>query len=608
MATSLEQANWFYAHDRKKVGPVSWAQLRHLAAAGQLRPGDMVLADGAARWTQAAAVDGLFPPLAIPVTLASSLPAAEGTQALAPGAIPAGPFSAPTIGRGAGDGAGAPALPSIPGYTIRGELGRGGMGVVYRAEQVRLKRPVALKMILGGVIAGSVQRERFRAEGEAVARLQHPNVVQIYEVGEHDGLPFFSLEYCAGGSLDRRLDGTPQPPGEAARLVEVLARAMQAAHERNLVHRDLKPANVLFLADGTPKITDFGLVKKLDETAVLTQSGAVMGTPSYMAPEQALGNIREQGPASDIYALGAILYELLAGRPPFKAASPMETLLQVAADEPVPPSRLQPKVPADLETICLKCLEKAQARRYATALALAEDLRRFQAGEAIQARPAGRLERGWKWARRRPAQAALAAVSGLALVVMLIGGLSFNVQLRQERNAALAEKDHAEREWQRAERNEAETNRQKAKVEEQRKRAEEREADAKRELDLSRRSLLTAQVARAAGVWSHDPLQALRLLQDETTCPKELRDFAWGYYHLQCKRWLAKILDSGQGGILRVSVTRDGKLAASAGADGSVKLWDMETRKAVGHPARAQGPRHFRGVQPGRRPAGVRRP
>jgi eukaryotic-like serine/threonine-protein kinase len=226
-----------------------------------------------------------------------------------------------------------------------------------------------------------------------VARLQHPNIVQIFEVGEHDGHPYFSLEFVDGGSLAQKLDGTPLPPQQAARLVETLARAMHAAHQAGVVHRDLKPANVLLTADGTPKITDFGLAKKLDSDAGQTQSGAIMGTPSYMAPEQAGGKSKEIGPAADTYALGAILYELLTGRPPFKAPTPLDTVLQVVGDEPVPPRKLQSKTPRDLDTICLKCLQKAPGKRYTTAIDLAEDLRRFQAQEPIQARPVGRCAR-----------------------------------------------------------------------------------------------------------------------------------------------------------------------------------------------------------------------
>jgi predicted Ser/Thr protein kinase len=273
-----------------------------------------------------------------------------------------------------------------PGYEILGELGRGGMGVVYQARQVNADRLVALKMILAGGHAEPDQRARFRTEAEAIARLQHPHVVQIFEVGEHNGLPFFSMEFCPGGSLDKKLAGTPLPPKEAAALVETLAKAMQAAHEKGVVHRDLKPANVLLVADGTAKVTDFGLAKKLDEVGQ-TVTGEVMGTPSYMAPEQAGGHKEQISPKTDVYALGAILYECLTGRPPFRAASLMDTLQQVITAQPVPPRAFQPNLSRDLETVCLKCLNKEPARRYATAEALANELRRFLAGEPVQARP-----------------------------------------------------------------------------------------------------------------------------------------------------------------------------------------------------------------------------
>jgi WD40 repeat protein len=321
-------------------------------------------------------------------------------------------------------------VPTVPGYEILGELGRGGMGIVYQARQLRLGRTVALKVILGGSLAGPDELRRFRAEAEAVARLQHPHVVQIFEVGDHNGLPYFSLEYCGGGSLAAQLNGTPQPPREAAPLVETLARAMHAAHQQGIVHRDLKPANVLLTAEGTPKITDFGLAKKLDDAAGPTASGAIVGTPSYMAPEQAGGKGTEIGPAADVYALGAILYELLTGRPPFKAATPLDTVLQVISDEPVPPSRLQPKVPRDLETICLKCLDKQPAKRYGSAEALAEDLRRFQAGEPILARPVSRAERMWRWCRRNPTLAAASGLAALALAAVLALSVGFAVHAR----------------------------------------------------------------------------------------------------------------------------------------------------------------------------------
>jgi serine/threonine-protein kinase len=288
----------------------------------------------------------------------------------------------------------------VPGYEILETLGRGGMGIVYRARQVRLRRTVALKMILAGPHADADDLARFRTEAEAIARLQHPGIVQIHEIGEHAGLPFFSMEYCSGGSLGQKLAGTPLPPREAAVLAEQLARAIQAAHQAQVIHRDLKPANVLLAADGTPKVTDFGLARKLDEVGP-TQTGAVMGTPSYMAPEQAEGK-KEIGPAADLYGLGAILYELLTGRPPFKAATPTDTLLQVVHKRPVPPGLLNPKIDADLETICLKCLEKEPAasaaaswrpdQRYWSAHDLEDDLKSYLKGEPIKARPPTWLE------------------------------------------------------------------------------------------------------------------------------------------------------------------------------------------------------------------------
>jgi serine/threonine-protein kinase len=354
---------------------------------------------------------------------------------LSPADTPPGDASALTPTRAAN---GSAPCPGIPGYEVLGVLGRGGMGVVYHARQAGLNRPVALKMILAGAHAGDDDRQRFLTEAVAVARLQHPNIVQIHEIGEADGQPFFSLELCPGGSLATKLAGTPLPPTKAARLGEVLARAVQAAHEAGIVHRDLKPANVLLTADGTPKVTDFGLAKKLDAAAGQTASGAIVGTPSYMAPEQAGGKAKEVGPAADVYALGAILYECLTGRPPFKAATAFDTVLQVLSEEPVPPGRLQPGLPRDLETICVKCLQKEQRKRYATAAQLANDLRRFQAGEPIRARRVGRLERGWKWARRNPAVAGLATAAGAALllvVVALAAGLAA-VNAERARTAA----------------------------------------------------------------------------------------------------------------------------------------------------------------------------
>ncbi len=350
-------------------------------------------------------------------------------------------------------------------YELLERLARGGMGVVYRARHTRLNRVVALKMLLSGDQAAEAELARFRTEAEAIARLQHPHIVQVFEIGEHDGKAFLALEFCAGGSLRDALAATPLPPRQAAAVVETLSQAMQAAHQAGVIHRDLKLSNILLAGDVpdaddpslgpgelrerrlrlTPKVADFGLAKKLDEKGQ-TVTGEVLGTPGYMAPEQAAGKVRRPGPAVDVYALGAILYELLTGRPPFRAATTMDTLQQVLKDEPVPPSRLQPGVPRDLETICLKCLHKAPDKRYASAAQLAADLRRFQAGEPIEARPAGWVERGWKWAKRRPTAAALTLVSVLALLVVLVGGLWFNAQLKDQRNQALGQKELAEKE------------------------------------------------------------------------------------------------------------------------------------------------------------------
>jgi eukaryotic-like serine/threonine-protein kinase len=325
-------------------------------------------------------------------------------------------------------GADAPALPDdgtdlprIPGYQVEALLGRGGMGVVFRARHLRLNRLVALKMVLAGAYAGPQERERFLREAEAVAGLRHPNVVQIYDIGDADGRPYFTMEHVEGGSLAERLPGTPQPAREAAALVAALAGATHAAHEGGIVHRDLKPANVLLTADGTPKITDFGLARRFEQGTGLTRTGAPVGTPSYMAPEQAAGKAKEVGPAADVWALGAILYELLTGRPPFQGETSTETVQLVMYQDPVPPSRLNPKVPRDLETICLKCLHKEPPRRYPSAAALAEDVGRFLQGEAITARPEGRLERFARGVRRRPALA-VGLAGGLLLAAALVGG------------------------------------------------------------------------------------------------------------------------------------------------------------------------------------------
>jgi len=308
-----------------------------------------------------------------------------------------------------------PAPAQIGDYDVLGEVGRGGMGVVYKVWHRGLHRPAALKMVLAGEFASPTQELRFRLEAELAARVRHPNIVQVYEIGSYGGRPFLALEWVEGGSLADRLDGTPWPPREAAALVETLARAIDVAHGEGVVHRDLKPANILMTADGVPRIADFGLALPTEGGAALTQSGLLVGTPGYMAPEQAAGKRAAVGPAADVYALGVVLYQLLTGRLPFQGDNTLEVLRAVAADEPPRPRRLQPRLPRDLEAVTLHCLEKEPGRRYASALALAEDLGRFRAGRQVTARPVGAAARLSRAARRRPLVASLAAL--LALTV-----------------------------------------------------------------------------------------------------------------------------------------------------------------------------------------------
>jgi tetratricopeptide (TPR) repeat protein/tRNA A-37 threonylcarbamoyl transferase component Bud32 len=344
--------------------------------------------------------------------------------------------SAPAGDSPAADSPHAPEGSRVGNYELLGVIAHGGMGVVYKARHTRLDRYAAIKMVLAGAHATPQQLARFQAEAQAVARLQHPNIVQLYEVGEQDDLPYIALEYVDGGSLAQKVGAMPQPPRAAAEQVERLARAMHFAHEHGVVHRDLKPANILLTSDGVPKVTDFGLAKRLEADSGQTRTGTLMGTPSFMAPEQARGDNKSVGPCSDIYALGAILYDLLTGRPPFAAGSAMETVVAVLKTEPVAPTRLQAGVPRDLETICLKCLQKEPHQRYATAAELADDLRRFLSGEPIRARPVGVAERLWRWARRNPGIATLIAAVLLLLTTVAAGSTAAAVRIRAEQRLA----------------------------------------------------------------------------------------------------------------------------------------------------------------------------
>ena len=321
---------------------------------------------------------------------------------------------------------------SIGPYELLEEVGRGGWGVVYKAHQTSLDRLVAVKVILNDDFASQTDRDRFASEAKALARLDHPHIVHVFDFGEHRGKPFFSMEFVSGGSLAQKLSQAPLDERAAAVLLETLAQTLHRVHQAGIVHRDLKPSNVLLSTDGVVKVSDFGLSKSRTDDSKGTASGNIAGSPSYMAPEQARGDSKRIGPPSDVYALGAILYEALTGRPPFRAASAWETVGQVIHQEPVPPSRLQPGLGRDISTICLKCLEKDPTRRYPSAENLAEDLRRFLDGRPITARSVSGAERLYRWGRRNPRVAGLSA----ALVLALVGGLvvSTSQWLRAETN------------------------------------------------------------------------------------------------------------------------------------------------------------------------------
>ncbi len=479
----------------------------------------------------------------------------------------------------------------MTGYEILGELGRGGMGVVYKARHLQLGRTVALKMILAGGHAGAADLARFQTEAEAVARLQHPGIVQIHETGLHQGLPYFSLEFVEGGSLDRKLNGTPLPPKPAARLTVLLAQAMRAAHENGILHRDLKPANVFLkptkgkdgvpiedrngsMARYLPKIGDFGLAKKLDDEAQgQTQSGSVMGTPAYMAPEQAAGKSKELTPAADIYALGAILYELQTGRPPFRGATPLDTIMQVVADEPVRPSQLNPKTPSDLETICLKCLRKDPKKRYSSAQALAKDLERFLAGEPIRARAVGRIERTWRWCRRNPAVAGLLAT--VALVLLLgasvgtgLAGWALTEKARADSKTVAAQeaKLQAQKDAERATQAEQDTRKAAS-------RAETEKGLAVQERDRAEMSVYVNCITLAQAEWEHG--RAALAWQHLQACQQKLR--GWEHDYLVTLFNKTPTFRGHTGRVTSVAFSPDGKRIVSGSWDQTVKVWDAGT-------------------------------
>src|SRR5262245_4679968 len=488
------------------------------------------------------------------------------------GAAPAGPHT-PTLGpavmtRDAALGT----VRCFGDYELLEEIARGGMGVVFKARQLSLNRIIALKMILAGQLASEAEVRRFNAEAGAAARLDHPNIVQVYEVGEHEGLHYFSMKLIEGPSLQTDLKRFAGDPRGAARVVACVARAVHHAHQRGILHRDLKPSNILLDDQGQPHVTDFGLARKIEAEGGPTQSGAVVGTPEYMAPEQATAQ-KTLTTATDVHGLGSLLYALLTGRPPFRGDTALETLGQVVAADPAPPHTLNPCVDRDLETICLKCLQKEPHRRYGSVEALVEDIERWLHGEPVRARPVGKVERALKWMRRRPALAALLVVSALAVLAQFGAGLWYVLSLREERDVARRQQEAAEEARKRTAALAIDESAARSREEQQRLRAE-------AQFDQARRLLFTAQVLRAAAVRERDPAEAVRLLDDTRACPLDLRDFAWGFTRRVARRD-SLTLWGHTPDVLSVAFTADGKFLASGDEAGTIKLWEVASGKEL---------------------------
>jgi WD40 repeat protein/serine/threonine protein kinase len=462
-------------------------------------------------------------------------------------------------------------------YELREEIARGGMGVVYRARQVSLNREVALKMILAGQLASEADVRRFRTEAEAAANLDHPNIVPIYEVGEHHGQHYFSMKLVPGGSLADRIPALVKDPKAAVRLVAAVTRAVHHAHQRGILHRDLKPGNVLIDTQGEPHVTDFGLAKRTTDAAGLTRSNAIVGTPSYMAPEQARSE-KVLTTAVDVYSLGAILYELLTGRPPFRADTPLDTVLQVLEREPERPRKLNPDVDRDLETICLKCLDKDSNRRYNSASALADDLERWLAGEPIQARPYTRLERAVKAVRRRPARAAVVVALGLMAGWIFGQTLSHNWDL-QRLIKQVSDSFQTARDAEQAARDSEHL-------------AKENEQTARQSQEQAIHNLYLSQMGQAHLAWKDGQvgrvLDLLNAQKPERTGGHDLRGFEWYYLRRLCQAGQTVLVRQEQP-FYGVAYSPDGKTVASTsgplfpgrGGRSELKLWDVATGKEV---------------------------
>ena len=514
-------------------------------------------------------------------------------------------------------------IPSQSGMTVRyfgdyellDEIARGGMGVVFKARQVNLNRVVALKMILAGQLANDSDVKRFYAEAEAAARLDHPGIVPIFEIGQHDGQNYFSMAFVEGESLAKKVAKGPLPPREAAELVKRVAEAVEYAHQKGIIHRDLKPANVLLDGQGQPKVTDFGLAKQIQGDSGLTGTGQILGTPSYMPPEQASGKLDQVGVQSDVYALGALLYCLLTGRPPFQAASPTDTLMQVLQQEPVAPRQLNPQVPLDLETIALKCLEKEPARRYAKAIDLADEIGRFLRGEPILARPVGPLERTWRWCKRNRAVAGLTAAVALVLLAGTIISTSLGLMANhnahvasQNAREAAAERDRASDMSQVALREKEIAEQQRQVADEQRQLAEQQQKEAQLQSKVALQARDEMQVAQKAAeesrvaadgarkraetalyfnrvslayqYWLADNLGGSRRILDE--CPLDRRGWEWRYLDRIHHADLLTLPGNGQF-TSNLKFSSDGKrMAAYAySGDRGVRIWDLTANKPL---------------------------
>lgn len=484
-------------------------------------------------------------------------------------------------------------------YELLAEIARGGMGVVYRARQVRLNRVVALKMILAGQFAGQADVQRFHTEAEAAAQLDHPGIVPIYEVGEHEGHHFFTMGFVEGGSLASRLQQGPLALREAALLVRQIAEAVQYAHERGVIHRDLKPPNILLDRAGQPRISDFGLAKYIHHDSGLTASGQVMGTPSYMPPEQAAGLTNEIGSAADIYSLGAILYEMLVGRPPFRAATLLETLEQVRSQEPVAPSRLQPGLHRDLETICLTCLQKEPVKRYESAAALADDLARFLGGEPIAARPVSSVERAWRWAKRKPVLAGLLATVAVLIVAVVVVPSVLAVRLNVARkdsdhNAGEARKNQktAEANAIAAEGQRREAVKQALIAKAQEKLASEEKVRAEKGELEARRRFYAAQMnlaGQAAGQGHMGRVLELLESQRPRFDEEDLRSFEWYHLWQVCFRGqtrVSSLFESsarlGHDAVYATAVSPDGRLLAAGTRFACVRLFTLPGMEDAG--------------------------